>query len=63
MSALKDYLEELHRIRASGLATNERSYYPALDANYTAIKANTLPLDLARLGKPSLIAEPGDETL
>lgn len=27
MSAFKEYLEELHRIRASGIATNERSYY------------------------------------
>ena len=30
---------------------------PRLDANYAAIKAATLPLDLARLGKPSLVAE------
>jgi hypothetical protein len=34
---------------------------PRLDANYAAIKANTLPLDLARLGKPSLVAEPEPE--
>ncbi|HEX9038643.1 MAG TPA: hypothetical protein VF808_16805 [Ktedonobacterales bacterium] len=31
---------------------------PALDASYAASKAAALPLDLARLGKPSLIAEP-----
>lgn len=33
MSALRAYLDDLRRIWASGLATDER-YYPALDANY-----------------------------
>ncbi|HUY77187.1 MAG TPA: hypothetical protein VMV29_10480, partial [Ktedonobacterales bacterium] len=31
-SAFQTYLEDLHRIRASGLGSDERSYYPPLAA-------------------------------
>ena len=34
---------------------------PALDASYAAVKADTAPLDLAKLGKPSLVAVAVDE--
>ena len=43
MSALKAYLEELHRIRGSGLATDERSYYPALDLLFKAAGETLTP--------------------
>jgi len=43
MSALRDYLEEIHRIRASGLATNERSYYPALDLLFKEVGSGLTP--------------------
>ncbi len=43
MNALKQYLEDIHRIRASGLATDERSYYPALDALFKAVGAGLTP--------------------
>ncbi|HET9110415.1 MAG TPA: N-6 DNA methylase, partial [Ktedonobacterales bacterium] len=44
MSALKEYLEDLHRIRASGIATIERSYYPALDGLFRAVGDGLTPL-------------------
>ncbi len=50
------YVQEMIQRIAALLALG-----PRLDANYAAIKAATLPLDLARLGKPSLVAEPAIE--
>src|SRR6185312_6420106 len=43
LNALKEYLEDCHRIRASGLATDERSYYPALDGLFQAIGGGLAP--------------------
>ncbi|HEX2349151.1 MAG TPA: type ISP restriction/modification enzyme, partial [Ktedonobacterales bacterium] len=50
------YVQEMIQRIAALLALG-----PHLDAHYAAIKAATLPLDLARLGKPSLVAEPALE--
>jgi hypothetical protein len=43
MSALRAYLEELHRIRGSGVATDEKSYYPALDVLFKAVGETLTP--------------------
>ncbi|HET9109797.1 MAG TPA: type ISP restriction/modification enzyme, partial [Ktedonobacterales bacterium] len=49
------YVQEMIQRIASLLALG-----PRLDANYAAVKSNTLPLDLARLGKQTLLAEPDE---
>lgn len=43
MSTLSDYLGHVRRIRDSGLATDERSYYPALATLFNVIGANLTP--------------------
>ena len=42
-TAVEDYLTDLRRIRASGGATGERSYYPALSALLNAVGATLKP--------------------
>jgi hypothetical protein len=43
MAALSTYLKHLKRIHQSGIASNERSYYPALDGLFNAIGATLEP--------------------
>jgi hypothetical protein len=43
MSELANYLSEVHGIKASGLATDERSYYPALDTLFNAMGRDLAP--------------------
>ncbi len=43
MNALLTYLKRLHEIKESGIATSERSYYPALDTLFNTIGANLSP--------------------
>jgi Type ISP C-terminal specificity domain/N-6 DNA Methylase len=47
MNALLTYLKRLHDIKESGIATSERSYYPALDTLFNTIGANLSPKVLA----------------
>src|SRR5260221_5668364 len=43
MTALSTYLKHLHLIKESGIASNERSYYPALDTLFNTIGATLSP--------------------
>lgn len=44
---LKRYVEQVRLIRGSNLATNERSYYPALGALFDAVSESLNPQVLA----------------
>ena len=39
VSAVEDYLTDLHKIRASGGGTGERSYYPPLTNLLNAVRS------------------------
>src|SRR5947199_6499583 len=43
MAVLSTYLKHLRVIRESGIASNERSYYPALDGLFNAVGATLAP--------------------
>lgn len=43
MSMLSEYLNHVRRINVSGIATNERSYYPALADLFNAVGASLVP--------------------
>src|SRR6266702_5934125 len=47
MSVLLTYLKRLHEIKESGIASLERSYYPALDTLFNTLGATLSPKVLA----------------
>src|SRR5438067_12800815 len=47
MNALLTYLKRLHDIKESGIASSERSYYPALDALFNTLGTTLTPKVLA----------------
>lgn len=63
MTALATYFSKVRLIRGSGLASDERSYYPALDALFHAVGETLNPSVGNRFAPHFLVDGPVGETL